>query len=496
MKNCNYIVTICLSFFCWNCFTINLEKTEYPGFKTVLSQSGLSYFQQVGISLLELKLHELKVPDQSGTADTVIGKVDWSLSGISVSNLQIASSSLVIVPGVGITLSVDGISIDLSSSWKYRKNSWPHVNDHGTADVIVSSTNVVVTIRITESKGLPVVSVTSDSVNIGNLDIKLHGGASWLYNFFIGLLKGTIVHAIDKALADAVTKNIDDGVNHALSTLPVTVPVNHQVEINYEMLQNPVFSSAQVTLYQLGEFYSIVNSSECPAQYCPTDSLPDEVSQEMVQMIIGDYVANSAGYVFFERGDLKIDVHENQIPSWSPVQLNTSSWKYILPELTKVYPNNLMVLSVYSTEPPVGKFTPNGASVYAVGRISVDVILNNGSIVPAFVLQGFISMSGEVLLNGKNIYGNLTYLASNFSLANSNIGPFDVSVLVDLINIFLSKGIVPVINKFLANGFALPTIKGLTFISPSVGWGNGFVYISTNVHYVPNSSSQNHIKVF
>lgn len=56
--------------------------------------------------------------------------------------------------------------------------------------------------------------------------------------------------------------------------------------------------------------------------------------------------------------------------------------------------------------------------------------------------------------------GNLTYLTGNFSVSNSNIGPVDVSLLMTLLNQLFDKGIVPMVNIVLKQGFVLPTVKG------------------------------------
>jgi len=470
------------------CEKVKISPVPYydgPGFKTVVSQSGLSYLEGVGITYLEQKLQTLTVPDQSGDADTPIGHVDWWLTGIVVSDLSIGESSISIDPGVGLSLSITGLSIDFASSWKYRKNSWPHVSDHGTADITVSQTSVSVSLQVTESNGRPVVACTADSVNIGHLDIKLHGGASWLYNFFIGLLHGSIVNSIQSALTNAITQNIDNGANKALSSLPVNVHVNHEVEINYELLNNPVFTAAALTAYQLGEFYSIADPTECPDQYCPPDNLPDSITTEMVQMIIGDYVANSAGYVFWQRGDLKAIISDKDLPAWAPIRLNTTYWSFILPQLTKQYPDNLMVIELLSTNSPKGQFTPSGASITAEGDLIMNIVLANGTMTPAFILQGWVATAGQALLNNQTIYGNLSYLESTFSLNYSSIGNFDATTLQNLVNVLLSQGIVPGVNVLLEHGIQLPTVRGLEFINPTIGWGSGYVYVSTNVEYTP-----------
>jgi len=457
-----------------------------PGFKTVVSQNGLNYFTQVGTQILQQVLLTLQIPDISGDDDTPIGKVDWWLEGLKITELALPQNAITITPGVGLSLSIAQVSVGLTLSWRYRKVHWPHVSDHGTADISVSQTTAVVNLQITAANGRPVVAVASDGVAIGKLDIKLHGGASWLYNFFINILSGKLKSAVEKALTDGITKNIDNGLNKVLATLPIEVPVNHEVEIDYEFVANPVFSPGFVSVPALGEFYSIANPTECPAQYCPTDSLPEAATAEMVQMELGDYVANSAGYVFWQRGDLKLWIADKDIPSWAPIRLNTTSWKYILPQLTKLYPNNLMEVHVYASTAPVGVFSPSGAAVTAYGDMDFLVILPNGTMVPAFTLQGFVATSAEASINGETVFGVLSYIKGNWTLYQSQIGWFDATILADLLDVLFQKGIVPFINVILSQGIVLPTVQGLTFVQPTIGWGSGYLYISTNVQYSPS----------
>lgn len=88
-------------------------------------------------------------------------------------------------------------------------------------------------------------------------------------------------------------------------------------------------------------------------------------------------------------------------------------------------------------------------------------------------------------MQGTTICGNLTYASADFNVTYSSIGPFDVKNLDKLINLFLSQGLIPAINQVLHTGFPLPVIAGLSFNNPSVGWGNGYLYIATDVTYNP-----------
>jgi hypothetical protein len=69
---------------------------------------------------------------------------------------------------------------------------------------------------------------------------------------------------------------------------------------------------------------------ECPTNVCPEYSIPQYITSEMLQMIISDYVPNTAGFTYFNLGMLKTQIINSMIPSWSPVKLNTSSFECIL----------------------------------------------------------------------------------------------------------------------------------------------------------------------
>ena len=57
----------------------------------------------------------------------------------------------------------------------------------------------------------------------------------------------------------------------------------------------------------------------------------------------------------------------------------------------------------------------------------------------------------------------MTYVSSSFSLKESDIGPFDPTVLDSLMTLFMSQGVVPTMNTYLAQGVQLPVVPGMFF---------------------------------
>lgn len=147
------------------------------------------------------------------------------MTSISLQSFNLGNDAISILQGQGISVSISNLACSATLNWHYRENSWPHVSDSGSADIDVSGVTASVNMAGTNSGGHPQVSVISDSVNVGDLDIHLHGGASWLYGIFVSVFKGQIKDAINKALTSAISSNINNGLNKVLAQLPIAVPI-------------------------------------------------------------------------------------------------------------------------------------------------------------------------------------------------------------------------------------------------------------------------------
>lgn len=173
--------------------------------------------------------------------------------------------------------------------------------------------------------------------------------------------------------------------------LPVLVPITPYVEIDFEAVTAFDFSNNYLTLPESGEFYERNNHKETPYAI---SSLPDLINQQMVQMIISDFVPTSAGFTFWQLGQLAVNITNSMLPPWCPVSLNTTAFKELLPQLYNKYPDAAMVLGLSAEAMPIGIFTPSGVQIFAYGYGTIYVI-QNGQYINAFVLNGTASASGK-----------------------------------------------------------------------------------------------------
>ena len=458
-----------------------------PGFQTALTEKAFGYIVQVGIPILEQQLSSLNIPDISGSADTPIGTIDYDLTSILLSGLQIPSATLV-TSSSGLLLQASGIYAHATANWHYRERSWPNVADSGSADVSIGSVSLNVDVVIgADSKGHATLSAQSCSINIGSLDVTFHGGASWLYNLFSRYIADDLKGSLNTQICQAAVSAINTQGNAALESLPVIVAIDKTSEINYELLQPPIFTSGYLQTDHKGEFFSIANPVEAPFTPSPIPQPTD--ASRMMYIWLTDYIANTAGFVYQQAGSLQVLITPNMVPSFLPYQLNTSYFQNLIPELYAKYPNQLMELFLNATKPPTLDIVPGSANFTIPGEVVVSVIMSDGSLQVAFVLGMVVytDVSLAVVTRGSNqvVTANVTFLSAAISLDFSNIGQFNVSLLQDVANLLCTQFIIPVVNKYTAAGLPIPVIDGVSLLNADVEFGQDYAVVATDFSYNP-----------
>lgn len=79
--------------------------------------------------------------------------------------------------------------------------------------------------QLMNNNGVPVVKSSGCAISIGGFSLKLHGGASWLYNLLLKLFQHQIENAVEKAIDSTACSTIETALNKALASLPLKEPV-------------------------------------------------------------------------------------------------------------------------------------------------------------------------------------------------------------------------------------------------------------------------------
>uniref|UniRef100_UPI00398F87FC bactericidal permeability-increasing protein-like isoform X1 n=2 Tax=Pristiophorus japonicus TaxID=55135 RepID=UPI00398F87FC len=450
-----------------------------PGLKARVTQKALDYGRQVGVQILQQKLREIQIPDVSGkTRVPVIGSVRYKITEMRIGDFRLPQSAIGFYAGTGMKLSIDNAYIRMRGRWRVK---YLFISDSGSFDLTVSRLSISEAIGMTrDNTGRPAVHSASCTANVGNLNIRFHGGASWLYNLFSSSLEKPIHSSLNQQICPKVSGAIN-GLEQSLKTMKISSRVDKYAEIEYSLVNPIAITNTFMDLDFKGEFYSVAQHKEPPFKPLPI-SLSKQADR-MMYLGISDFFANSAGFAYYGAGALQVNITDDMIPPKYPIRLNTSSFSGFAPRIAKLYPNMLMLMHLHASREPVLKATPGNLTIQAFGALDTFAILPNSSLAPLFVLDISASVSAEVAIAQMKLTGSLNLNSLRLSLAHSDVGPFKVASLQGLLNFVLKLVVLPKVNERLAQGFPLPSVDHLIFINPLLKVDQDFLVIATDLHY-------------
>ncbi|KAF4107123.1 hypothetical protein G5714_011487 [Onychostoma macrolepis] len=438
---------------------VSVATGTNAGVKVRLTQKGLEYGRQIGIASIQQKLRTIKVPDISGTEKVdPIGKVQYSFTGMQIVNLGLPKSALGLVPDTGVMLSIG--------------NATSICVETGESNTSESFTS--------DDTGRPTVSMTNCAATVGSVNVKFHGGASWLYNLFSSFINKALRNALQKQICPLVADSIAD-INPHLKTLNVLAKVDQYAEIEYSMVGSPVISNTSIDLGLKGEFYNIGQHKEPP--FSPTPfSLPSQ-DTDMLYIGVSAFTINSAGFVYNRAGALHLYITDDMIPSGSPIRLNTKTFGTFIPQIEKMYPGLMMKLLVETVKEPLITFEPNNVTVQASSTVTAYAIQPNSTLSPLFVLNLEGSVSTHIYVTELKLAGNVTLNKIDMSLAKSYVGPFQVTSLDNIFTIVLKVAVIPKVNARLQEGYPLPAIGNMQLVNSQLQVLKDYLLIGTDVQF-------------
>ncbi|XP_048464143.1 bactericidal permeability-increasing protein-like [Rhincodon typus] len=374
-----------------------------PGLKVRVTQKALDYGRQVGIQVLQQKLKEIQFPDVKGKARvSVFGRVKYKITGMRIDNFGLPQSAIGFSAGTGIKLSISNAYVRVSGKWKVR---YHFISSSGSFDVSVSGLSISEAIGMTRDEtGRPAVHSAGCSASIGKLSIKFHGRAKRVYNLIARFLKGRFRSSLIRQICSKVSSAVN-GLEEHLRNMKVVQHVDKYAVIEYSLVNPIAITNAFMDLDLKGEFYSVVKREEPP--FKPRPILLSDQTDHMMYLGLSDFFVNSAGFAYYRAGALIMKITDDMIPKHSPIRLNTSTFGAVLPQVEKLYPNMLILMSFHANKQPVLKLAPNNITIQASGDINTFAILPNSSLAPLFVLGISASVSAQVTVSDMKLIGSL-----------------------------------------------------------------------------------------
>ncbi|XP_071428810.1 bactericidal permeability-increasing protein-like isoform X1 [Pithys albifrons albifrons] len=460
-----------------------LTTATNPGFVVRITQAGLDYAHQHGITILEKELAQLKLPDISGDSRVLrVGKVHYELSSLHLRSFHLPYSRISPVPNVGLQVSISNAFAELDGDWRVKVF---FVRGHGSFNLKVENVYIKVSLRLgSDGTGKPTVSTSDCSTRISNVRVHFSGRLGWLYNLFHNAIESRFKKILETKVCDSVAKSVHNDLQRYLRTLPVTASIDARAGIDYSLVAPPSATAQSLDAALKGEFYSLAHRSTVPFSPLPL-SFPSD-HDHMVYFGVSSYFFNTAGIAYHTAGALVFEITDAMIPKDVDFHLNTTTFSAFIPQLEQMYPDMPMKLRLSTPSAPFLNIGPEGISLRPVVDVQAYAILPNSSLAPLFLLSLTGNVSAVIDVRSGHIVGSLDVGRIKLSLKDSVVGTFPVRLLQSIMNIFASDILLPRLNARLETGFPLPLPDRIQLSNTLVRFHQqNFLLLGADVHFQP-----------
>ncbi|XP_042197874.1 lipopolysaccharide-binding protein [Callorhinchus milii] len=307
-------------------FTVMGRLAANPGMKIKITDKGLQYARKIGVNLLEQKIKEFQLPDETGKID-LMGWLDYKVSRLQLIDVGLPNSSAEFIPNIGIRFSTD-VSVSLVGELEV---SLGLLYSAGTFNLNISMLSATFVVGFLHNDGRPTVKPISCNSTLKDFEITFHGSSSWLHRMFIERTKGEIRKAFSKKVCSHFVSLIE-----RLETMDQTAlqQVDHYVAFDYSLVREPVITANSIEWPIKGIVYDRQHRKPPPYDVQPFN-LPD-ITDLMLYVGVSEDVLNTMGFAYFVAGALQIDITDDKLPEDISLRLNTSNLSLLLPETASV----------------------------------------------------------------------------------------------------------------------------------------------------------------
>ncbi|XP_074307770.1 putative BPI/LBP family protein At1g04970 [Silene latifolia] len=460
----------------------NNNENNSSHISLVISTKGLNFVKELLISKAITSLTPLYIPHiQQSKKIPFIGNVFIELSNVTLQHIQVSNSSIKPSDSAGVAILVSGATANLTLDWYYSYFSgffFPlQLSDRGLASIQVDGIQVGLTLGLENQQGKLNISLLECGCFVEDLTIKLDGGASWLYQWFVDIF----VERIESAVEEAITQKLREAtstLDSSLQSLPKEIPIDDVASLNVSFVDEPVLTNASIGLQISGLFAASDRTWEPKAheQHLKTFSCDDPL--KMIGISIDEAVFLSASDLYFETGYLQWIV--DKIPDQH--LLNTGGWRLIIPQLYKKYPNDDMNMNVSLTRPPAIRISPKSIQVTVNAQLTINV-LEGGEVIPVVCISLEIQASGSISMRGNTLGGKVKLDDFQMTLEWSKVGNLKMFLIKPAIWTVIETVLLPYTNIRLLKGFPLPMIRGFTLINAKIRYLDSGLVICSDVAY-------------
>ncbi|XP_073055833.1 putative BPI/LBP family protein At1g04970 isoform X1 [Primulina eburnea] len=469
-----FFLFLILTFSC-----IHTRSDEEGHIEVRLYDKGLDFFKDLLIKKAESSLVPLELPDiEKSVKIPVVGKVHMALSSIIIETIDAISSTLH-TGDSGIVVAVSGATANLSMDWSYSYKTWLlpiSVSDEGTATVQVEGMDIDLTLSLKTVQGSLKLDVLDCGCHVNDISIKLDGGASWLYQGLVDAFEGKISSSIENAISKKLKVGIVK-INSILHSLPKEVSVAHIATLNVTFVDDPELCDSSLDL-KINGLFSPKDKDELSSQYHRSlhSTLLFKTVDKMSRISLHEDVLKSASSVLFYANKMQWIVDKAPNKSF----LNTAGWRFIVPQLYKMYPDDDIYLNLSASSPPILKMENQQFKAL----LTLDVVINvldANEVVPVACISVVMNASVYAEISRNILGGSVKLNYFTMSLKWSKIGDLHMHLIQAFVSTIIKTLIFPYVNLKLDKGFQLPTFHGYELQDTQILFRDSWIVIYSDL---------------
>ncbi|XP_034258945.1 BPI fold-containing family C protein [Pantherophis guttatus] len=465
---------VSITFLILGLFILLLEAN--PGIKVKITQKALDYGNQFGVELLKQKLKGKTFEDWNGESTYWFFALNYTISKIRIDNMELPNTSLSLISGTGIKLLVENASAIATADWSVE--TWLF-KDSGSAAVFISGVNLTAIVNVSQNVfGHLKLSLDSCKADVDDMDIKLNQSYRWLYTYSTASLVKSLCSMLATNLCPQVNFVIQK-INKDFSQYPVQAQVGNFAVIDYSLINSSTILESSINLDLKGTVYPVEEITEPP--FKPTPFVLLNENNSMFYIGISEYLLQSASLAYFTSGAFTISAEQEEMLS-SYFKLTTDTLESIIPTISHIHAKPLpVIMNIRITDAPVISLYDNKSILKFSASMEVLAKMPNSTTQSMFTLNITTRTHADLTIFNRRLLTTLCLNSFHSSLAHSNVGLFEASLLDNFLSYILRTGIIPAANFKLKDGFPLPALDPMILMKPSIRIYEGFLLISTDI---------------
>lgn len=459
---------------------------EKTGIKASISPAVV---KDVTKKLMPILLNELKdivVPDQNINVDAGIATLHIYLRNIHFGITSFPAENLNVA--VTVPKNVDVTATQIKGSGRFDttiKLGFLSSSYHINVDLKWLNVHANVELGSQKSTQDPTKLIPSAKIVAIDLDLDFDFDiSSSILGTLVGLFKSAVKDYIRGKLVSEIrnqllnnSKTLIDGL---LNKIPLEPQIYHEIAVDDELLADPLVREGRLIVDILGKVLNtkIPESSNPP--FPVSEGIPDlGKSGKLVEALVSPYVVKSAIYTLILSKVLDFTLHSTDIPSESPIKLDTSSLDIMFKGLKEKYGEKRPCDLNCELILPTPEVNLTEGIIHTDANIMCQVIVNLDESRESFVkFKSLVHSDAKVSIQeeGKIVSRIESLKVKDTELVETTLEDVDLQSMQYFFNTVIAFAI-PVINQGVLSDLKIqiPEIEGIKFTDSELSVRDGYI---------------------